>query len=83
MLTERVMQPRIEITRKWSDNDVLLLTWQVCDGTSICSIDGYAELDWAEPGRRHSVQYSHPDFCCRTVACEIVTRVRLQVEKIH
>ena len=40
------MQPRIAISRRWSDEHVALLTVEVCDGTSVFSTDAYASLDW-------------------------------------
>ena len=38
--------PRIAITRTWSDDDVLQLTFEVCDGVSLFTNDAYAALDW-------------------------------------
>ena len=40
------MHPRIAITRTWSANDVILLSFQVCDGTSLFVTEAYAPLDW-------------------------------------
>lgn len=40
------MLSRIRITRKWSDNDVALLTIEVCDGVSAFTNEAYASLDW-------------------------------------
>ena len=40
------MQPRIEIRRKWSDDDVLLLTIQVRDGTSLFVNEAYVSRAW-------------------------------------
>jgi len=40
------MKPRIAIKRTWLDDDVALLTFEVCDGTSFFSNDAYAGLDW-------------------------------------
>lgn len=40
------MLPRITITRKWSDNDVAQLTFEVCDGLSVFTNEAYASLEW-------------------------------------
>jgi hypothetical protein len=40
------MLPRITITRRWSDNDVAQLTFEVCDGVSVFANEAYASLDW-------------------------------------
>src|SRR5262245_61128145 len=40
------MLPRIAITRKWSDNDLAQLTFEVCDGASVFTNEAYASLDW-------------------------------------
>lgn len=40
------MKPGIAISRKWFDEDVLHLTFQVCDGISLFSSEAYTELDW-------------------------------------
>jgi hypothetical protein len=40
------MLPRITITRKWSDNDVAQLTFEVCDGVSVFTNEAYDSLEW-------------------------------------
>ena len=40
------MLPRISITRRWSDNDVAQLAFEVCDGTSVFVNEAYVSLDW-------------------------------------
>ena len=40
------MLPRIAITRRWSDNDVAQLAFEVCDGVSLFTNEAYASLDW-------------------------------------
>ncbi len=39
-------QPHIAISRTWSDDDVLRLTFHVCDGSSHFVNDAFASLDW-------------------------------------
>src|SRR5689334_11900503 len=41
------MDPRIAITRTWSDNDVAQLKFEVCDGMSAFTNEAYVSLDWA------------------------------------
>jgi hypothetical protein len=40
------MQPRIAISRGWSDEDVAQLSFSVCDGHSVFVNQAYASLDW-------------------------------------
>lgn len=40
------MDPRIVVTRQWSDQDVALLGFEVCDGRSVFVNTAYASLDW-------------------------------------
>jgi hypothetical protein len=40
------MLPRITITRRWSDNDVAQLAFEVCDGVSVFTNQAYVRLDW-------------------------------------
>ena len=40
------MHPRIAITRKWSDEVVAQLAFEVCDGVSVFANEAYAPLDW-------------------------------------
>ncbi len=40
------MLPRIAITRRWSDNDVAQLAFEVCDGVSVFTNEAYVALDW-------------------------------------
>ena len=40
------MHPRIAITRKWSDDDVALLVFEVCDSSSLFTSEAYVSLDW-------------------------------------
>jgi hypothetical protein len=40
------MLRHIRVTRKSSDEDVLLLSVEVCDGVSVFVSEAYAQLDW-------------------------------------
>ena len=40
------MDPHIAINRKWSDEDVALLSFEVCDGKSSFINEAYVTLDW-------------------------------------
>ena len=40
------MSSRLRITRRWSDEDILELTFEVCDGTSTFVNNAYDDLDW-------------------------------------
>lgn len=40
------MLPRIAVTRRWSDNDVAHLEFEVCDGMSVFRTEAYVALDW-------------------------------------
>src|SRR5689334_14991597 len=40
------MLPRIVITRRWSDDDVAQLAFEVCDGTSVFVNEAYVSRDW-------------------------------------
>ena len=53
------MKPKIAIRRTWFDDDVALLTFEVCDGTSLFSIDAYAELDWGAKAATALARFSH------------------------
>ena len=41
-----ILQPRIVITRQWADEDIALLGFEVCDGSSVFRNTVYASLDW-------------------------------------
>jgi len=53
------MKPHITIKRMWSDNDVALLTFEVCDGESVFSMEAYAELDWGAKTATALARFSH------------------------
>lgn len=53
------MKPHIAIRREWSDADVLLLAFQVCDGKSLFVNDAYAELDWGTRAATGLGTFSH------------------------
>jgi hypothetical protein len=40
------MHPRITISRRWSDEDVAQLAFEVCDGVSAFTNEAYVTLDW-------------------------------------
>jgi len=40
------MQPRIAVKRIWSDEDILLLAFEVCDGRSLFVTEAYSGRDW-------------------------------------
>ena len=40
------MLPRILITRRWFDDDVAQLAFEVCDGVSVFVNEAYVSLDW-------------------------------------
>src|SRR5688500_6269968 len=40
------MLPRIAIIRRWSDEDVAQLAFEVCDGVSAFTNEAYVALDW-------------------------------------
>lgn len=44
------MNPRIAITRKWSDADMAQLAFEVCDGVSLFANHAYAPLNWGAGG---------------------------------
>ena len=41
---------RILITRRWSDEDVAQLAFEVCDGVSVFVTEAYVPLDWGSVG---------------------------------
>ena len=40
------MLPRVAITRRWSDQDVAQLSFEVCDGGSLFTNEAYVPLNW-------------------------------------
>lgn len=53
-----------------------------CD--SMIVVDGETiTIEFREESRRHVSTYSHPDVCCATVACALVSHVRAVVRNIR
>jgi hypothetical protein len=50
------MKPRIAT---WFDNDVALLSFEVCDGNSLFSNEAYAELDWGTKAATALARFGH------------------------
>jgi len=53
------MKPHIAIRRTWFDDDVALLTFEVCDGESLFSIEAYAALKWGAKAATALATFSH------------------------
>ena len=53
------------------------------NGVELAVLDGESvHIDLIEPGRRHQIEYSNPDVCCKTVACAIVDHARNVIRNI-
>ena len=54
------------------------------NGVNLAVLDGVSvDIELIEAGRRHRVEYSNPDVCCKTIACAIVDHVRTVVRNIY
>jgi hypothetical protein len=54
------------------------------NGQEFIVLDGESvHIDLIEPGRRHRVEYSNPDTCCKTVACAIADHARTVIRNIY
>lgn len=53
------MKPYLAIRRTWADDDIALLTFEVCDGTSIFTTEAYADLDWGTKAANALSAFSH------------------------
>ena len=53
------MDPRIAIKRTWADEDVALLSFEVCDGRSIFVNEAYVALDWGSSTAKALNTFAH------------------------
>lgn len=54
------------------------------NGKTLVVLDGESvHIDMIEPGRRHRVEYSNPNSCCKTIACAIMDHARSVIRGIY
>jgi len=53
------MLRHITVTRKTSDEDVLLLSFEVCDGVSVFVSEAYAQFDWETTSAQKLRTFGH------------------------